>query len=94
MCETGIRNLARHASRLFFVQSRDIYSCNVSVGAEGVRDCIPQHHQACAEAGQDIWAHQGTSGDGGVRAKCTGALCFWGTYLANHQHQRGLCTRE
>ena len=86
MCELGARNLARHTPELFFVQSRGICSSDGLASAEGVRDCIPQHHQACAEAGRDIWAHQGTSRDGGVRAKCTGALCFWGTYLANHQH--------
>ena len=40
--------------------SRCIRSHDGPAVADGVRDCRPQQRQACAEAGRDIWAHQGT----------------------------------
>lgn len=45
-----------------------------------VCDRRPQQRQACAEAGRDIWAHQGMTGAGCVRAKCTGGTAYkgWG----------------
>ena len=39
---------------------RGICSHDGPAAADGVRECRPQQRQACAEAGRDIWAHQGT----------------------------------
>ena len=45
---------ARHDPGLFCAQSGGIRSRDGPTGADGVRDCIPQQHQAFTEASRDI----------------------------------------